>query len=178
MGERDTPMRPPPPRPARERVATRSPDIRSETDPPTERDLLITMSEQLGEIYQGWPDIKGMVLRHDDDLRAHGRRLDDHGARLNKLEAPPARPPLPSFSDLDEEITLNGTRHLRVTPAQLDQLISTRIATHETQAALVRDAAPKRYVVGKLIPMAWGAAITAAVGLLITKLASLFHPNR
>lgn len=99
------------------------------------------------------------------------RATPRHGTPL-----PPMRPPADSYSDLDDEQTLGGTRVLRLTPEQLDARLDARVAFVRQQEELARDAAPKRFLVGKALPAAvlaaCGAIVTTAIAWIVGKLTS------
>lgn len=136
----NTPLRPPPMPPVRERASLRrQTDAREER---TDRDLLLTMADQVAEMHEELPKLSALVFEHEAKLQSHDRRLDTHGHRLNKLEertgmresegqipaVPEPRPHADSFSELeDDEPTLNGTPRIRGTHAQVQRYVDTRV---------------------------------------------------
>lgn len=67
------------------------------------RSTLKTLATQVGEMYQHWPDISGLVL-------AHERRLDEHHARLVRVEY--------SLQELSRRSSRNRAESLPPPPSQ------------------------------------------------------------
>lgn len=140
-------------------------------------------------------EVSGKALREATETRRYVQALVEKGS------VAPARPPLPSVHEDDFEVvdkTVNGTPIYRVSAPQMEAVretdrrhqmalfavgeqerINAAVVAALAQQALVRDAAPKRFLVGVAGPKALTALLVAGVLALgtyvATKLSSLLH---
>ncbi len=79
------------------------------------------------------------------------------------------RAKMDSISDFDAEVTMNGTRYLRATPEQIEQLVDARIRVKKEQEKLENAAAPVLWFKGNAakVFLAMLVAIGAGIGALI-----------
>lgn len=90
---------------------------------PHDKKLLATLAEQVGEMYQQWPDISGLVLQHE-------RRLDEHQARLVRVEY--------SLQELQSRRRRNGPVSVPPTSAAGGAELAKSFAMRETNTGSFR----------------------------------------
>ena len=134
----------------------------------SDREILLELANGVAALMQSAPRIERLILEHQAWLSTHERRLDSHGARLVVVEGalglgtrismdratpapfptalPPPRAPMPSLSELDEEITMNGTRRVSGPVEQVQALIDARVKYLHVEEQRNSDAATTQAV--------------------------------